>query len=346
MTASLVRELRRRGHEASLLFVTDPHPLARELEEDGIPYRTLGHERGSRVLLHPRALARAASELGPDGIVSPSPGYLPAALRLGGYRGRLVAVNHGRLLQLPGLPPAARALRKADRASGFWAPDEEVAVSDYLLERLRRERLHARRLVRIYNGIDPERYGSNGAESPRDGSFRIAWAGRMIPGKGVDDLLRAQALLTKEGNVRLVLAGDGPDRASLADLASSLDLADRVEFAGWLRDMPSFWRAADVAVVPSHQFVESFGMVALEAMACARPAVVSRNGGLPEVVDEGKTGELFDPGDAQGLAATIRIYASDETKRREHGRQAEDRAARLFGIDRTADSYLELFEAS
>jgi glycosyltransferase involved in cell wall biosynthesis len=346
MTASLVRELRRRGHEASLLFVTDPHPLAQELEEDGTPYRTLGHERGSRVLLHPRALARAASELGPDGIVSPSPGYLPAALRLGGYRGRLVAVNHGRLLQLPALPPAARALRKADRASGFWAPDEEVAVSDYLLERLRRERLHARRLVRIYNGIDHERYRSNGAESPRGGSFRIAWAGRMIPGKGVDDLLRALALLAKEGDVRLVLAGDGPDRAALADLASSLDLADRVEFAGWLRDMPSFWRAVDIAVVPSHQVVESFGMVALEAMACARPAIVSRNGGLPEVVQEGETGELFEPGDVRGLAAAIRTYASDETKRREHGRQAKDRAARLFGIDRTAASYLELFEAT
>ena len=166
----------------------------------------------------------------------------------------------------------------------------------------------------------------------------------MIPGKGVDDLLRALALLAKEGDVRLVLAGDGPDRASLADLVASLDLADRVEFAGWLRDMPSFWRAVDIAVVPSHQFVESFGMVALEAMACARPAIVSRNGGLPEVVQEGETGELFEPGDVRGLAAAIRTYASDETKRREHGRQAKDRAARLFGIDRTAASYLELFE--
>ena len=346
MTASLVRELRRRGHEASLLFVADPHPLAQELEEDGIPYRMLGHERGSRVLLHPRALARAASELGPDGIVSPSPGYLPAALRLGGYRGPLIAVNHGRLLQLPALPAAARALRKADRASGFWAPDQEVAVSDYLLERLRRERLHARRLVRIYNGIDHERYGSNGAEAPRGASFRMAWAGRMIPGKGVDDLLRALALLAKEGNARLVLAGDGPDRASLVDLASSLGLTDRVEFVGWVRDMPAFWRAVDIAVVPSHQIVESFGMVALEAMACARPAIVSRNGGLPEVVQEGETGGLFDPGDVRGLAAAIRTYAADEPKRREHGRQAEDRAARLFGIKRTADSYLALFEAN
>ena len=346
MTASLVRELRRRGHDASLLFVTDPHPLARKLGEEDIPYRMLGYERGSRVLLHPRALARVASELGPDGMVSPSPGYLPAALRLGGYRGPLVAVNHGRLLQLPALPAAARVLRKADRASGFWAPDQEVAVSDYLLERLRRERLHARRLVRIYNGIDHERYGSNGAESPRSDSFRIVWAGRMIPGKGVDDLLRAMAHLAKEGDARLVLAGDGPERASLADLASSLGLTDRVEFAGWVRDMPAFWRAADIAVVPSHNFVESFGMVALEAMACARPAIVSRNGGLPEVVDEGKTGELFEPGDVNGLAIAIRAYASDETKRREHGRQAKDRAARLFGIDRTAASYLELFEAT
>jgi hypothetical protein len=103
-TASLCKELRSGGVDAGVVFVTTPHPLAARLDEDGIPYSVLGLTRGGRVLIHPRTLAQAAARLGRDGAITASPGYLTAALRIGGYRARLVAVNHGRLLQLPTLP--------------------------------------------------------------------------------------------------------------------------------------------------------------------------------------------------------------------------------------------------
>lgn len=344
--ASLCKELRSGGVDAGVVFVTTPHPLATRLDEDGIPYSALGLASGGRVVIHPRTLARAVRRLGRDGAITASPGYLPAALRIGGYRARLVAVNHGRLLQLPTLGRGERVKRRLDRLSGRWASDVEVAVSDFMLRRLERERFRASRLVRIYNGLDLSKYDADGVESLRLRSFRIAWAGRMIPGKGVDDLLRAVAALPHELGAQLRLAGDGPERASLEALARELGVGGRVEFAGWVDDVPSFWRAADVAVVPSHQFVESFGMAAVEAMACGRPVVVSRNGGLTEVVDAGKTGEVFAPGDVAALAAALGSYASDESRRRRHGRQARARSVKLFGIDRAADSYLELFSTS
>ena len=76
-TASLAVAMRRLGADARVLFVTSPGPLAAELDDLGVPWAALGHRRGRHVLLHPRGLARRAAELGPDGAVTPSPGYLP-----------------------------------------------------------------------------------------------------------------------------------------------------------------------------------------------------------------------------------------------------------------------------
>jgi len=342
-SASLCKELRSREVDAGMVFVTTPHPLAARLDDDGIPYTALGLSSGWRVVLHPRMLANAVSRLGRDGAITVSPGYLPAALRLGGYRGRLVAVDHGHLLQLPNLGRLERAKRRVDILSGRWASDVEVTVSDFMLSRLERERFRVSPVVRIYNGLDLSEFHTDGSEALRSRSFRIAWGGRMIPGKGVDDLLRAVAALPEDLDARLRLAGDGPDRASLEALARELGLAERVEFAGWVDNVPSFWRNTDVAVVPSHQLVESFGMAAVEAMACGRPVVVSRNGGLTEVVEAGKTGEVFAPGDVSALAALLDSYAHDEDRRRRHGESARARCKNLFGIDRAASSYLELF---
>ena len=75
-----------------------------------------------------------------------------------------------------------------------------------------------------------------------------------------------------------------------------------VEFTGWTDDMPSFWRVCDIAVMPSDTCIESFGMAAVEAMACARPVVVTENGALPELVDDGITGFVVSPRDVGALA--------------------------------------------
>jgi N-acetyl-alpha-D-glucosaminyl L-malate synthase BshA len=114
---------------------------------------------------------------------------------------------------------------------------------------------------------------------------------------------------------RLILIGEGPDRAALQDEVSASPYAADVSFVGEVHDMVPWLSVADVFLLPSSQ--ESFGLAALEAMACEVPPVVSRVGGLPEVISDGETGLLCDPQDPAGMAErTIALLADADTARR------------------------------
>jgi glycosyltransferase involved in cell wall biosynthesis len=338
-SAALARQLRADGVDAGLVFVGSPEPLAREL--DDVPHMTVGLSRGRQVLLRPFALARATRDLGPDGALVVSPGYLPATLRLGRYRGPIVVVNHGAFMHDDEASAAQRAKQRAVELSGAWAPEVEVAVSNLVLELLR-ERPHAKRLVRIYNGVDLDAFRP--ADNHTDSAPTFGWAGRLVPGKGVDDLLRALAQL-RENGAKLRIAGDGPARVELQRLAASLGLDERVTFEGSLTAMASFWRGCDVAAMPSNQWVESFGMAAVEAMACGLPVVATRSGALPEVVEDGRTGALCARGDVPALAAALSRYAMDPELRRTHGRAARERCASHFDLKDCAAAYRSVFES-
>jgi len=99
---------------------------------------------------------------------------------------------------------------------------------------------------------------------------------------------------------RLVLIGDGPDRDLAERLAAEYALQDTIEFAGEQHDLVPWLSSADLFLLPSQE--ESFGLAALEAMACEVPVVASRVGGLPEVIDDGVTGYLCSPDDIGGMA--------------------------------------------
>jgi glycosyltransferase involved in cell wall biosynthesis len=121
-------------------------------------------------------------------------------------------------------------------------------------------------------------------------------------------------------------------------------VSDRVEFLGLVENMPRFWQSCDIAIFPSHQFIESFGMVALEAMACAKPVIATRNGGAPEVVIDGVTGTVVEPGDVAALERALVTYAGDADLRREHGAAGRARAMEKFDIHECARAYLRCFD--
>lgn len=339
-TADLAVQLRKLDVLPTIVFLGSGRPLSSYLEQERIRFECMGLPRGSLVLLRPRSFARAVSAYGRNGVIIDSMGYAPVALRSACYRQRIVSVEHGALIQRR-LSPRKRLVRAMTRAGGAWASDVEVAVSDFVLSELVRHS-HAKEIVRIHNGVNLDQYRP--CTSPSRDEFTIGWAGRMVSGKGVFDLLAAMALTVRVTPARLLLAGDGPDRRAIDQDIKRLGLENHVTLAGQVLDMPTFWAQCDLGVFPTNGLTESFGLAAVEAMACGKPVVASRSGGLGEVVQDGKTGALVDPGDVEGIAAALGRYARDDALRHAHGREARAECERRFDIEETARRYLALFE--
>lgn len=342
LTVNLAEQMRRLGVDASIVLLGDPEPLCGRLAAAGIPWRSLGFARGRDVLRCPRRYARALTQSGPDGALLVECGFMGAALRAGGYGGTIIATEHGAVLEAIRRPWSRRLPWELARIGGAWADDGEVAVSEFVAAHTRRHP-HARVLRRIYNGIDLERRPPAREPSEQGAETTVAFASRLILGKGHDVLIGALALSAPHHRLRLRIAGEGPERTRLEALAGSLGIAGRVEFLGLTHDMDAFWAAAEIAAVPSAQFIEACPMTPLEAMAAGLPVIATRNGGLPEIVLDRQTGLLVNPGDPRSLARALDTYGEDPSLRRSHGRAGRARVSEHFHIAGCARAYLDLF---
>lgn len=160
----------------------------------------------------------------------------------------------------------------------------------------------------IPNGVDPEALGVNGWRGPAPLSVSpvVLFLGRLVPEKGVQDLIRALPLVAERvPGVQAVLCGQGPYKAELERLAEETGIAGRVRFAGFVdgAGRNRLLQEAGVAVFPSHY--EPFGIVALEAMAAQIPVIVGDTGGLGEVVEHGIDGFKVPPGRPDMLSRYI-----------------------------------------
>ena len=341
VTVELASTLRGAGVEATVVFVRDPKGLAADLDRHDVPYVTFGARRVEEVLLRPRRFARLVAEHGPDGALLPAIGHQAPALRIGGYAAPVVAMEHGILLLMPRMPLSWRLPHALDRRLSARFVDAVVAVSDFMLDALRREGL-VKRTLRIYNGVSVRTRPDLSGHAHSDGVLTYAHAARLIEGKGTDTLIEAFARSESQRRARLLIAGDGPERPRLQRLVESLGLTREVEFSGAVEDMLAFWSQCDVAILPSTSFVESFGMVAVEAMSLGKPVIATRNGGVPEVLGE-DAGIIVDPDDPAALASALNRYASDAELRSKHGARGRRRCEEQFSIERCAADYAHLF---
>jgi glycosyltransferase involved in cell wall biosynthesis len=341
VTASLAESWRADGVAASVVFICGGGRLADRLRRAGVPYVALNLPRGRHVVLHARQLARAVSQAGRDGALLPDCGYLAAVLRAGGYRGRLVGVEHGPALRTPFLPRRQRWRRQIERRAGAWARDADVAVSDSALDGLRRSP-HASVTLRIHNGVDVQRFTNAHAKSlPLSERATVGFVGRLVDGKGAGELLQAVSRPELRDRVRVKIAGYGPAARTLEKLARDLGISNIVEFEGAVEDVPSFWNVCDIAAVPSTG-TEGFSMSTVEAMAAGMPVVASGVGAIPEVLGA-ECGRLVPPGDVIALAEAIRAFADNPELRAVHGERARRRAEHAFNLAEAARQYLALF---
>lgn len=342
VTAALAGELRRMGADAEILFVCDSALLVGQMAAESVPFVELGHRRGSQVLAHPRELGRRLRELRPDVVIAVSVGYLGLAIRAAGYRGPLVGIEHGVLSSIPDGSRMAHVKGRIDRLIGVRAYQAEVAISEFMV-RLVEGAPHARRVVLIPHGVAVAPVAS--PDPPPDGELVAGFAGRLFPGKGLDRLIGAVALLARrepELSIRVRVAGDGEMRAAWERLAREQGVAERIEFLGWSDDIAAHWASCHVAVAPNDVLAESFGMTVLEAMASGRAAIVSDRGALAELVEPERTGLVVAAGDERALADALARYARDPGLHRAHGAAARERAASAYSLRRCAERHLAL----
>jgi 1,4-alpha-glucan branching enzyme len=204
----------------------------------------------------------------------------------------------------------------------------------------------------VYAGVNPESFSTD-ANVPlfrslfcRPEERLIAFVGRLARVKGVHVMLEAiPAVAQVCPNARFVLAGDGDMRPALEKRAHELGVAERVRFIGHIagKVLATFLHAADMVVVPS--LYEPLGMVALEAMACARPVIATETGGLKEIVQPGATGTTVPPNDPQALSQAIVQLLFNQEAAKALGEQAKEHVQREFTWDAVARRALQACEA-
>jgi N-acetyl-alpha-D-glucosaminyl L-malate synthase BshA len=204
----------------------------------------------------------------------------------------------------------------------------------------------------IYNFIDAEYYHRAADPSLKrslapGGEKIILHVSTFRPIKRITDCIEVMARVRERGGVRarLIMCGDGPERADAETLAERLGVSDSVEFLGkqpqsQIRDYLS---VADLLLLPS--LSESFGLSALEAMACEVPVIATRVGGLPEVVEEGGCGYLFEVGDVQSMAEAAIEILSDRGLGERLGRRGREIAVTRFTTEKIIPQYEALYKA-
>jgi glycosyltransferase involved in cell wall biosynthesis len=202
----------------------------------------------------------------------------------------------------------------------------------------------------IYNGVDLQRYDHQepcctlrDEYGMKPGSQIVGVVARLEPEKGHPTLLEAwPAVLREVPDAYLLVIGEGSQRAALEAQSRDLHIAHRVVFTGRRDDVPAVTAAIDVAVLPSYR--EAQGLSILEALALARPVVASNVGGIPEMVDDGETGLLVPPHDAEALATAITRLLVDHPYADTLARQGHDMVHDRFCIELMVEAVERIYE--
>ena len=192
--------------------------------------------------------------------------------------------------------------------------DGVTAISSYLREKTVQEFAIQRPIEVVPNFVNCDLYTPLPEEERRSGRARFAPAGEKLllhlsnfrPVKRVQDVVEIFALVAKEVPAHLLLIGDGPERPNAEYRVHALGLQDRVHFLGKQDEVHRLLPLADLMLMPSK--LEAFGLAALEAAACRVPTVATRQGGVPELIEDGVNGRLLAVGDVEGMAeATVSL---------------------------------------
>ncbi len=257
---------------------------------------------------------------------------------------RVVTTLHGTDITLVGSDPSYSEIV----AFSIESSDGVTTVSQSLRESTRRELCVRRDIEVIPNFLDCSVYRRREVDAlrrrfaPDPTTKLMVHVSNFRPVKRIDAVMQVFARVSREVPARLLLVGDGPELGTAYRLGRELEIASHVEMLGAQEDIIPLLSVADVFLLPSAQ--ESFGLAALEAMACEVPVVASNVGGLPEVIEHGVSGFLHPPDDLDGMAQSAIALLTDADL---HYRIAETACSRVrehFCVDLVVPMYERYYE--
>ncbi len=353
VATELARSLAGRGHQIHLISTETPFRLGEY--QPGLTFHRVEtpayplFREPQYVLSLANTVVRVARKVGLDilhahyAIPHATAEYLAIQIlkKTGGVRiPRAVTTLHGTDITLLGSDPSYTEAV----AFGIEESDGVTAVSESLRADTFRE-LGVKRDIRVIPnfldcGVHRRRFSQALRDSLCNGRFTrlITHVSNFRPVKRVEAVVEVFRLVQAvRPDTRLLLVGEGPDVGKASRLVQQAGLSDSVAMLGEQDQVISLLSVSDVFLLPSRQ--ESFGLAALEAMACDVPVVASRVGGLPEVVNDGETGLLHAPDDLAGMAASVIRLISDELLRTSMGHAARRTVEQRFCADLIVPKY-------
>ncbi len=223
--------------------------------------------------------------------------------------------------------------------------DGVTAISDYLREKTVQEFAVRRPIEVVPNFVNCDLYTPLPEEERSAGRARYAPQGEKLllhlsnfrPVKRIQDVLQVFARVATEIPAHLLLVGDGPERSNAEYTVHSLGLQSQVHFLGKQDEVHRLLPLADLMLMPSE--LEAFGLAALEAAACCVPTIATRQGGVPELIEDGVNGRLLPVGDVEGMAKAAVALLHDKEKLQAMATAARQTAQRRFCTTRIIPQY-------
>jgi colanic acid/amylovoran biosynthesis glycosyltransferase len=311
------------------LFLAGAGPLVNVLQQAGVQASALDWWRGARDPMGAwrfwRSLRRQKFAIVHLHFGGRSVNWLARAAT----QAKIVRHLHGRILEPRGLTPVNFSA---------WGADAVVAVSQAVADRV----VDGPTRV-IYAGL-PIPSGNLPALHRRATSeIVIGTAGRLVELKGIEYLVRAAAALRSEfPALRVEIAGSGPQREKLEEAVVRVGLKEQVRFLGWIDNISSVLPRWDVFVMPSLE--EGFPIAALDAMAAGLPVVATSVGGVPELLEDGKSGWLVPSRDVEALASRLHLLIGNPELRRSMGTAGYARVRDHFSAKQMTESFARLYD--
>jgi N-acetyl-alpha-D-glucosaminyl L-malate synthase BshA len=262
-----------------------------------------------------------------------------------GHHLPFITTLHGTDITLVGLDHSYLPITRF----GIEQSDGVTAISSYLRDRTRVAFGITSEIEVIRNFVNCDVYVRNPALVDAMRSRYAAPGERLLvhlsnfrPVKRIRDVVEVFARVARELPARLMLIGDGPDRSVAEYLAREHHIQDRVHFIGKQDNVNELLPLADLMLMPSE--MESFGLAALEAMACGVPTIATDVGGVPELIDDGRNGLLFKVGDVDSMAAAAIALMRDETRLRQMSEAGRKTAQDHFCASRVIPLYEEYYD--